>query len=292
MSNNNANNFTKGIGVAQVAQRNQSSNNDDITHLTVPENVVVLDELPDDWKKLDGDKKLDKLILKILNSDNTINQKLDNLTIIGDTNTALINEHEIRLNNLTSRVDAHSDKVDNVKLAVANSDPGSEILIDCIPKSLLVTLKSKPELTIKSDDEAFYKIVKDVMLFLEAGSLVVDIMEITEFVKKNPPDTNKFSLKVKFKSSYVRNFVVEKKRKKGDLDLAAIFDDLQDVNLIYINELANKYTHDLYMRARKIKIERNWPGSVWLRNGTVFGRDSIDQRTFVILTKDDLARIR
>lgn len=59
-----------------------------------------------------------------------------------------------------------------------------------------------------------------------------------------------------------------------------------------MNEVVNKHTFDLYMKARKKKVEVTWAGAIWLREGKIFARSDIDNRIFGIVTKADLSCIK
>lgn len=70
-----------------------------------------------------------------------------------------------------------------------------------------------------------------------------------------------------------------------------VFHELEGDEIIYINELTNRYIFDLYMKARKKKKDIGWKDSVWLRSSRIFAKSDSLNTIFNILTPDNLKHI-
>lgn len=248
-----------------------------------------LTELPSDWRNLTPEEKQDKLILKFLNSDNFIQSKLDKLETIGRQNSDTLKIHDSRIAVVENSVKVQKDESSNVKSAVAYSRPTSEMTVDHVPRALLRTLKLK--YSTKTDSELYETIVRMILDYIEAHIVKGDILELSEFVRKNPTNGMTFSMKVRFKSSCIRDFILEKKRSKGVVKYKDVFEGLEADDVVYMNEIVSKYTFDLLIRAKKKRSELSWDGKVWLRDGIVFAKSNIDNNIFPIITKADLSHI-
>ena len=123
---------------------------------------------------------------------------------------------------------------------------------------------------------------------LKADKVADDILQVSEFVKKTSSTSGNFALKVRFKSTVIVDFVLQMKREHGSLDLSKIYKNLDNDSVIYMIELTNKHTFDLFIKAKKIKKEKNWQGAIWLRDGIIFARANDDRQIKNILTVDDL----
>lgn len=288
--NNTLNNINNTI-VTQMNMSNESVN-ENTDNLGDEFDNRDYTELPSEWVGLSPDQKQNKLILLLLNNNNKINSKLDNLNKSCNNNHTLLVKHDSQIRNATEKINKLESKIDDIKKYSAHSRSESEIIIDNIPKLLIDRLKTLD--TYKDKDDSFLHCVFVSKLFdkIQMKNMYDEILSVTEFIRKNKPFTNHFTLKIKFKSSCIRDFVLEKKRKFGQIKISDICSEIEDDGIIYINEFFSKYIFDLYMRARKIKSDTGWEGRLWVRSGMLYARAANSDTISEIMTADDLSKIK
>lgn len=161
--------------------------------------VNQISELPSEWNNVSGEEKIDKLILCLLNANSQINTKLDNLTQISARNSKTLKTHDKRINEVTSTVDHHTREIDSIKLALAYSNPTSDMWNDNIPVKIFSDLKSVPENANKFESHILFDIAAKIVTHVGANNVVEDCLELSQFFKKS---TNKNLLTIKIRSNH------------------------------------------------------------------------------------------
>lgn len=126
---------------------------------------------------------------------------------------------------------------------------------------------------------------------LKIDQIFSDILEISEFQRKGATHESFVSIKVKFKSIPVRDFVLDRKRHHGNINLAVLFTFLSDESIVYFNELTPGSVFKLHMEARRRKKAAAWDGSLFVRSGNLFAKDNRTGRIFSLVDEEDLAKI-
>ena len=119
---------------------------------------------------------------------------------------------------------------------------------DILNKAIAIEPNDIPNPLIFAVDRLFGCL--NLQLYIE------DVLNITE-LKKNKNDTDKLSIKVLFKSNYVRDFILSQKRFVGEITTTQIFGDSVGNNIVYMYELLNRQTYDLFRKAKSMKKDYN-----------------------------------
>lgn len=267
------------------------TNTTDLDNL-VPPATPTPPKVPDDWNKWDADKKLEQIMLKVCNTETLILNTqtfLQELSTATNRNSIAIKDHETRITSNEKNVSKCNKKIKSLK-SKSSTKPSSAILIDNIPKSLIKHLTDSPLDPAKSPLVTIFETLLEHMK-VQNVSLTVDILEITEFLRKGPSQEQFCSIKVRFKSFEVRDYVLEKKRELGKIDIASFFSFLDKECVVFMNELLPSPIFKLHMEARRRKREMDWDGTIFIRSNHVFGKNNITKEIFSIIDEDDLSMI-
>lgn len=164
--------------------------------------------------------------------------------------------------------------------------PTAALTIDGLKRD---EIKSVYDSVVNKDGKTDIEVIVHKLLeTLGILSVTGDILRVTEFKKKNN-DESKVCINVLFKSSEVRDYVLEKRRLVKQLSCKDVFQGLDSTDTLFVNELLNHYTYKLLCDAKRIKKNSNWNGYIWTRSGRILARHMDRDETFVISTPDDLA---
>lgn len=230
------------------------------------------------------------MMLKILNTDLVVqnaHEFLYQLSRATNLNTAIIKEHAMKVVSNEKGVASCVRKINSLKTKACTTLT-SEVIIDNIPKELLKGLtENLPDDTRSAID----LITKKILNLMNIQHMNNEILEIADFPRKGQDRESFSSIRVKFKSPTIRDYVLEKKRIFGKIELAKLFASWESEHTIYMNELLPSSIFKLHMEARRRKKETGWDGAIFVRSNNIFGRDNLTNTLFCILDEDDLNKI-
>lgn len=226
--------------------------------------------LPDDWSSLSEEEKRDKMMLKIVNTQNIASNthaSVASLVPVVELHSSIIQSHDEKITDLQKEL-----------RSVSMRQPTADLVIDNIPNGVLAIMDGT-------------LIVERVLNALGINNVIPDVLSVRDFVKK--ADQLVFSIMVSFKSNFVRDFVISTKRKKGELHYKTIFGGNVGDGIVYINEFLNSDMYELLMAAKKRKRDLNWQGSIWVQSSRILARRGLDrsEKIFEIRILDDLNKL-
>lgn len=243
-------------------------------------------DVPDGWEEMSTDQKLTAIIIKSKKTVSLIEGycgKLNDVIATSNKHTQSLVNHDKRILDIDEKMNVAMTSFMSLKNSIIHSNNTAEIIIDGLNRGLLGGGVIDCEV---NDTSPMVSLVRRILSHIGANNVIIDVLNITEFKKKNDSPNN-LSIKVLFKSSFVRDFVLEKKRQKGILRIKDFSNSATD-DIVYINELLPKHIYNLFLKAKMKKRNINWDGYIWKRGGRIFAKSNVSNTTHVLFCDEDL----
>lgn len=230
----------------------------------IPEETET-DSLPAGWAEMSEKQRSDRIMESLMGIHRGVNETRSALVSIApvfNAHTRILHSHESRISSIE-------------KKSTATPAQTSELIIDNLPSDCYATRDPTD-------------IVKRVLSLMNLSNLESDILNVREFKRNQAKGI--LSLSVFFKSNFIRDHVINIKRKFGVLKLSQVFDEDSGDETVYINELLPLETYRLYMAAKEHKTKTKWEGCLWIQGGRILARKGSDksEKVFEIRSMADL----
>lgn len=231
-------------------------------------------QLPPDWAGLDVSQKLDRLMLRLLTSDQSTNARLDSLVDSFHSQGAELTQLKEENANLRR-------EIDDVKTLVS-SPPKAQLKISGIPAA--VTL----------DERAIYSAVLNKLGIPNFANSVLSARKIKfkeTQAARDPSKAPTQAIIVEFMSAQIRDHVVGVARAHGELFSEEVFLGVPSQGVrIFCHEFLAQPTNDLFRKTKEKARSANFKFT-WTKNGSIFTRKDNNSDIIRILTEQDLEKI-
>lgn len=220
-------------------------------------------------------------------------QQLTHIMEACTANGAMLTSLSNSIQQNTTGIAHNSSEIRAIKEIHAHVPPSADILITGIPACVTTP-----------HNEIVQRLIS--RLNLANTILQTDILDILTVNRKpnSTPSTSQpptarplyetISLLVKFKSVIVRNYVIQAKRRIGNISVADIFNDMVPEpphGTLHVNEFMPSLTYSLYQQTRIKAREANYQ-RVWVRDGVINVRKAQNSPIIPIVTEMDLYNLR
>lgn len=303
-----------------------SSPGSDLIFLS-PSTSTAMSLLPQGWSGKSLDDKMTAL-MELLFSEQSMKKKFDELsTQIEELKADQTNTSE-KLEEVTTNVQVNADAISKIHKELSElktqvttdkeslqeklSSLGNLNTVGFNPSSSAIAtssvLQSAAELVISGipdpviDELPPTDIPTAILNYLKLPHLTNDVQTIRKFnsnLKQNASNTRNenahsmHSFLVCMKSSQVRDFIIDTKRKTKFLPAKDIFPGMIDNNyreIIYINEFLHTDTHKLLLKTKEKAKIMNFK-YVWVRSGHIFAKKDDNSDRLNIASAADLSKL-
>lgn len=215
--------------------------------------------LPENWKDLTSDEKMDKLMMVTLETSlrsKNIATYLTDLTVRINDHAALLSTHQQDIKNITQNVDKLTNDFNDIQTASIDRALSPNLYLSGVPKDLKLSNAQILDnlLQFASIDVELYKF---------------NILEVRQVNFKNPHDTDAYVIEC-ISPTVASKFLqsVSKARKAHQMTAKSVFDHTLDT-VLYLNKMLPTYYHNLAYQARQMKKQKGWK-AVWVHEDNIY----------------------